>query len=214
MVELESWVWTDTGTEPSQGDESYAGGEQPIAEYDNWFNWAISTDVHNLQAGLADLQDDLENFEGMEIHGNEWHSEDFATLDDLAAIEAMEEHGNEWHTVDYATDADLSDHVDSTSNPHLVSASQIGAMTASVANDTFVTRSGDTMTGALGIDSSLSVSQSVGIGGSVEADGASFTSSVDFNDNMAMGMRIENRTSDPSNPAPGRIWFRTDLPAD
>ena len=30
-------------------------------------------------------------------------------------------------------------------------------------------------------------------------------------DKEAVGMIIENRTSDPSSPATGQIWFRTDL---
>lgn len=35
--------------------------------------------------------------------------------------------------------------------------------------------------------------------------------SVDFNQQQALGLRIENRTSDPGSPAVGQIWLRTDL---
>ena len=37
------------------------------------------------------------------------------------------------------------------------------------------------------------------------------TGSVNFNDQQATNFRIENRTSDPSSPAVGEIWLRTDL---
>lgn len=37
------------------------------------------------------------------------------------------------------------------------------------------------------------------------------TGSVDFNSQQALNLRIENRTSDPSSPAVGQIWLRTDL---
>lgn len=36
-------------------------------------------------------------------------------------------------------------------------------------------------------------------------------SSVDFNQQQALRLRIENRTSDPGSPATGEIWLRTDL---
>lgn len=35
--------------------------------------------------------------------------------------------------------------------------------------------------------------------------------SVDFNQQQALQLRIENRTSDPGSPAVGEIWLRTDL---
>jgi|GEM_PF-5496440 len=52
-ITLQSWTWTDSGTEPTQGDESYASGEQPIAEYDNWAMWAVTTDIDSLNAELG-----------------------------------------------------------------------------------------------------------------------------------------------------------------
>lgn len=37
------------------------------------------------------------------------------------------------------------------------------------------------------------------------------TASVEFNQQQALQLRIENRTSDPGSPAIGQIWLRTDL---
>ena len=34
---------------------------------------------------------------------------------------------------------------------------------------------------------------------------------VAFGQQQATGFRVENRTSDPSSPAVGQIWLRTDL---
>jgi len=36
-------------------------------------------------------------------------------------------------------------------------------------------------------------------------------SSVDFNKQQAIALVIENRIDDPSTPADGQIWLRTDL---
>lgn len=35
--------------------------------------------------------------------------------------------------------------------------------------------------------------------------------SIDFHQEQALQLRIENRTSDPSSPTTGEIWLRTDL---
>jgi hypothetical protein len=37
------------------------------------------------------------------------------------------------------------------------------------------------------------------------------TGAVDFGQQQAVALRIENRTSDPGSPATGQIWLRTDL---
>jgi len=73
-ITLQSWTWTDSGTEPTQGDESYAAGEQPIAEYDNWAMWAVTTDVDALNAELGEHVDNHEaggqdeiNLDGLNI---------------------------------------------------------------------------------------------------------------------------------------------------
>lgn len=34
---------------------------------------------------------------------------------------------------------------------------------------------------------------------------------VDFSQQQATGLRVENRTTDPASPQPGQIWLRTDL---
>jgi hypothetical protein len=41
--------------------------------------------------------------------------------------------------------------------------------------------------------------------------GMNFTGNVDFAKHQALGLVIENRTSDPTTPVTGQIWFRTDL---
>ncbi|QLG29983.1 hypothetical protein HUG10_20465 (plasmid) [Halorarum halophilum] len=52
-ITTNSWIWTDTGTEPTPGDENYVAGDQPIAEYDNWAMWAVTSDVDALNAKLG-----------------------------------------------------------------------------------------------------------------------------------------------------------------
>jgi len=45
--------WDDVGVEPPAGAAKYAAGEQPIAEYDNWFNYSVSQDIANLNKELS-----------------------------------------------------------------------------------------------------------------------------------------------------------------
>lgn len=45
--------WDDAGVEPPAGEAKYAAGEQPIAEYDNWFNSAVVDDISNLNKELC-----------------------------------------------------------------------------------------------------------------------------------------------------------------
>jgi hypothetical protein len=55
-MQTESRIWSDSGVEPDSGAEVYSGQERPIAEYDNWFNWAISTDVDELASRVNTLE--------------------------------------------------------------------------------------------------------------------------------------------------------------
>jgi len=51
----------------------------------------------------------------------------------------------------------------------------------------------------------------VGIGTVAPGEKLDIEGNLDMNQNQIKNMRIENRTSDPSNPAVGQIWIRTDL---
>ncbi|RLI71080.1 hypothetical protein DRO97_10220 [Archaeoglobales archaeon] len=45
--------WDDVGSEPPAGEAKYTAGEQPIAEYDNWFNKSVADDISSLNKELA-----------------------------------------------------------------------------------------------------------------------------------------------------------------
>lgn len=47
--------WDNVGVEPGAGDAEYVAGDQPISEYDNWFNWSSAKDVENLIAALENI---------------------------------------------------------------------------------------------------------------------------------------------------------------
>ena len=55
--ELNSWTWADRGTRPLPADAVYNPGYQPIAGYDNHWNWSLSKDVHNLHDRVGGLDD-------------------------------------------------------------------------------------------------------------------------------------------------------------
>ena len=45
--------WDDVGVEPPAGLAKYTAGEQPIAEYDNWFNYVVTRDIAELNKELG-----------------------------------------------------------------------------------------------------------------------------------------------------------------
>lgn len=47
--------WDNVGTEAPAGDAEYVAGQQPIAEWDNYFNWSAAKDVENLIAALENI---------------------------------------------------------------------------------------------------------------------------------------------------------------
>lgn len=48
-VDLESFVWASLGIEPPRPEDAiYRAGDQPIAGFDNFINWALTTDVAEL----------------------------------------------------------------------------------------------------------------------------------------------------------------------
>jgi len=66
-IQLKTRIWPTRGTKPTEGDEVYSGGVQPIADYDNWANWAITTDIHNLNDELGGFQNKVLNADGTAV---------------------------------------------------------------------------------------------------------------------------------------------------
>lgn len=63
-VDLDSYLWPDTGTEPSNtSDAAYAAYEEPIAGYDNDANHAVSWDIGALNYETGALQDRVDTIE-------------------------------------------------------------------------------------------------------------------------------------------------------
>lgn len=46
--------WDDAGTEPPVGEAKYVVSEQPIAEYDNYFNFSVAKDIAAIIAEFTD----------------------------------------------------------------------------------------------------------------------------------------------------------------
>lgn len=46
--------WDDAGSEPGAGAAKYVAGDQPIAEYDNWFNNAAVDDINGINKRFYD----------------------------------------------------------------------------------------------------------------------------------------------------------------
>lgn len=55
IAERVSWVWTDKGVKPSAlSDAAYSGGEQPVSEFDNAWNYGVSKDIETLKGEVAE----------------------------------------------------------------------------------------------------------------------------------------------------------------
>lgn len=234
MVSTDSWVWTNTGTEPTQGDETYVAQEQPIAEYDNWAMWAVTSDIDTLASEVTsnnDLLYDTGPTSGEVLHTDGSGSPYWSTVD------AMQEHGNEWHTDDYLTVADVEEASPFEPKNNVIIHGDLDVLVNSTDRGLKATD------GDFGVELQATHSGSVqqtlryhsGHGawstdGMFFANGApvvttagntTISGPMKFSDNVEVdGMlnsdgggevRLELRTSDPSNPTTGQIWIRTDL---
>lgn len=114
MVEFDSYEWASAGVVPESPDDAiYVAGEQPVAGYDNHFNWAVSHDLRELRdhttghgseheaggsqeldlldlsiGGVATLSDDGDRFVLLDDTGDTIVSYDNATdrINDIATI--------------------------------------------------------------------------------------------------------------------------------
>jgi len=157
MATLNSRIWSNRGTKPAKGDEVYSQGKQPIANYDNWSNWSITKDLHNINDELGEFKNNV------------------LTTDETSVdTDALESNTIDLNTGKYLTGGkavSLGGQINISGNK-------------SALDDDFVNEDGDTMTGPLTLKDALDASDA--------------------------SVKIEKRTSEPSNPA-GRIWQRTDL---
>jgi len=145
--EQESRVWGDQGVEPDPGEEVYEGQTRPIAEYDNWAMYTVTSDISTLFDWLGSVEGDLDDHEvDTSTHGAE-EGEHVALTpreDQAVAYDDVvdREHGMEDHDGSVASSAnldsvddDLQGHKEDTENPHAVDADQVGAPTQSEFDD-------------------------------------------------------------------------------
>lgn len=97
-VDLESYLWPDTGTEPIEtGDAAYAAYEEPVAGYDNDANYSVSWDIGALNYETGVLQDRVGTLE-----------DDLATLEsDLTSLE--DSFGTHNHDARYYKQSEAND---------------------------------------------------------------------------------------------------------
>jgi hypothetical protein len=83
--------WGDIGTEPPSG-YNYSDA-RPVDEFDDWWNYHTFEDIVN----LFNLLQELDNNKASDVHGNEAHTSNFASIGETAD----DPHGNSAHTEDY-----------------------------------------------------------------------------------------------------------------
>lgn len=108
----ESRVWGDQGVEPDPGEEVYEGQTRPIAEYDNWAMYTVTSDISTLFDWLGSVEGDLDDHEAdTSTHGAE-EGEHVALTpreDQAVAYDDVvnREHGIEDHDGSVASSDDL-----------------------------------------------------------------------------------------------------------
>lgn len=196
--------WGSSGTAYPAG-YSYLAGDQPEDGYDNYFNYNTVEDIQHL---VALTNDRLESSQGTTLPVSAEEGELFYDNDGFTLHQYR---NGSW--VEIGTDGDLQTHLSDTSNPHSVSAAQVGALadSAGSVDESHLSFSVATQ-GELDAHEGQSNPH-----GTTAADvaalpiaGGTMTGNIDFAQNEACKMVIEVRTSDPSTPVTGQIWFRSD----
>ena len=105
--------WDNVGTEPGAGDAEYVAGQQPIAEWDNYFNWSAAKDVENLITALENVTagHDHDGANSKQVDGSDVVNTPAGTIvatDVQAAIDEL--------------DGDITNHVGDASDAHDASA--------------------------------------------------------------------------------------------
>ena len=105
--------WDNVGTEPGAGDAEYVAGDQPIAEYDNWFNWSAAKDVENLIAALENVTTghDHDGANSKQVDGSDVVNTPAGTIVATDVQAALNE-----------LDGDITNHVGDASDAHDASA--------------------------------------------------------------------------------------------
>lgn len=77
LIDRRTFIWPDSGIEPDPNDAVYVPRDQPIAQYDNFINWAITEDIKALSESFGDHSDTHEeggsdeiNLDGLSIGKN------------------------------------------------------------------------------------------------------------------------------------------------
>lgn len=102
-VQLNSFVWASAGVEPQNAEDAiYSAGDQPIAGYDNFIMWAVTEDIHNIEAYASAHAGDHEaggsqpiNLDGLDI-GNA------ATINDASGNLTFDDGTNAFVDIDVA----------------------------------------------------------------------------------------------------------------
>lgn len=119
-VDLESYLWPDTGTEPNDtADAAYAAYDEPIAGYDNDANHSVTWDIGALNYETGALKDRVSTLE-----------DDLATLEnDLTSLEdsfGTHNHDSRYYKQSEATDR-FVDEAGDTMTGTLAHDSEVGA---------------------------------------------------------------------------------------
>lgn len=88
-IDPKSFVWASTGIEPiNEEDAVYVAGDQPVAGFDNFINWAITSDLH-----------DLIDWSGAHAHVHEAGGSQQIDLDglDVDGLVTLDRDGDEFH---------------------------------------------------------------------------------------------------------------------
>lgn len=186
-----SYEWPARGDDHTPDEAVYEPQKRPRAQIDNRVNSNLTRDIIELfNWAMAHASD---HAPGNDLTLEEW----YVTRDEFLPLNLK---GHDLHDEgDTIWDA-TNEHIRQTALQH----STVGVLTGQ-----YLTGGGQI---SLGNSRTLDVDTDALAGDFLLRDGSlPMTGDLDFGHNEAVNYRVENRTSDPSNPAAGREWLRTDL---
>lgn len=114
--------WEGTTVEPpeSKKEEGYIAGDRPPASWENWLRNLTYEALKELQERSEDKNNkgQADGYASLDSEGN-------VPENQLGNIDGMEVHGNEYHTEPFATQEALNSHLEDEANPHNTNSEQI-----------------------------------------------------------------------------------------
>ena len=188
------YEWAARGDDHTPSDAVYEPQKRPRAQIDNRFNSDLTRDIHELFQWAEQHASD--HAPGNDLSLEEW----YITRDEFLPLNLK---GHDLHDEGDLIWDSTNEYLRQTALQH----SSLGVLTG-----TYLTGGGQISLGnSRTLDLDTAALRTFLEDWLLRDGSLPMTGDLDFGHNEAVNYRVENRTSDPTSPAAGREWLRTDL---